>query len=726
MTGRQLFVGLALAAWLLAGCARPAEPRLSDPATRATLVAAAPTITPRPGEIVPTLAPTRMPTPNLTAATPYATPRPQSDFFEVVELGFRVDHPFHWSRSSGAVPGTLMQLANRADNVFVLILASPLDGAGLEQAAADIHGRVAAWLGGMEQTDSAAVTLGEAVPAWRSEYEAAYPEYNLTIRSLVVSVAHGKQLITMAAYAQDQHLAAERETVEAIVRSVRLSEPTVFGLPRSETYVYAEREAVEAWAADPARGPGDRRVFGGLVSLDPQQRLQSELADSWAIGGGGTVYTFTLRAGAAFHDGRPVTAADVAYSWERALDPRTDSAIALAYLGDIVGAAERAGGAATTVRGLRVLDERTLEVTIDGPKPYFLLKLTAPPAAVVDRANVQQGADWYRRPNGTGPYRLISWMPGRAKLYERSERYVGEPPPTRYLAARLDVGSSGAYRYRVGELDQATLDGSSLGLLDDPESPLRADTRQAARLCTTAVGFDTTRPPFDDPKVRQAFALAVDRQRYAERAEDGASLAAHGLFPPGLPGYNAELAAPAFDVARAKALLAESRYAGALPPITLTSSGYGFWVDPGVGVLVQMWQEQLGAEIVIEQLEPVARPAAARAEPDGNLFFWEWCADYPDPESFAGARFHSGAPQNAGGYVSDDLDALVERARVEPDVARRMALYQEAERLIVTDAAAIFLAHRVDTLLVAPRVAGPVSAPGHVPVERYITLEQTP
>ncbi len=713
-----------LLAMTLAGCAE--KPQMSDPSTRATLIAAAPTVTPKPWETPPTVAPTRLPTPNLPLATPYATPRPHSEHFVVVEMGFQIDHPFHWSRSSGAVPGAIVQLANKPNNVFIVILQTPLDGRSLEEAASDTHARVAEWVGYLELREESTVTLANDITAWRSHHAMDYPEYGVTIEALIQSVAQGRQLITMAAYALAEDLATEQETVAAIFDSVKLTEPTVYGLPRSETYVYAEQEAIETWAYDPARGQGDRRIFSGLVRLDAEQRLQAELAESWSISPDGTVYTFYLRPEARFHDGKPVTAQDVIYSWERALDPATESDIALTYLGDIVGAAERRRGEATTVSGLAALDEQTLQVTIDGPKPYFLLKLTAPPAVVVDRANVEMGAEWYRRPNGTGPYRLLSWEPGKVKLYERNPNFYGEEPPTHYLAARLDVGYSGTYLYRLGELDQLALDSYSMSLLEDPANPLRTELQTAVPLCTSFVVFDTSRPPFDDAQVRQAFAMAVNHGQYAERALQGANIPARGLFPPGLPGYNAELQGIGFDPEQARAKLAASRYGSEpLPPIRLTSSGYGFHVDAGIGVLVQMWQETLGATITIEQLEPGGFAETVQGSERGNLFFWEWCADYPDPENFADALFHSQAQQNIGHYKNADLDALLERARVEADPERRMELYREAEALIVGDAAAIFLAHRVDALLVEPRVGGPVAAPGHVPVERFLKLEKT-
>jgi oligopeptide transport system substrate-binding protein len=263
-----------------------------------------------------------------------------------------------------------------------------------------------------------------------------------------------------------------------------------------------------------------------------------------------------------------------------------------------------------------------------------------------------------------------------------------------------------------------------MGIVSDPESELGADLRSAVPLCTAYVAFDTSRPPFDDPNVRRAFALAVDGQQYEERAMTDGSLRARGLLPPGMPGFGEAVRGVSFDPEAARAQLAQSPYAnGELPPIKLTTSGYGFYLDPGVGVLVQMWQETLGATITIDQLEPGGFAETWRGSERGQLFFHEWCADYPDPENMLDALFHSESQQNIGRYGNPDLDSLLERARVEADVSERLSLYGEAEQLLLDDAAAVVLSHRVQTMLVEPRVSGVVAAPGHVAVERYLKLE---
>ena len=153
-----------------------------------------------------------------------------------------------------------------------------------------------------------------------------------------------------------------------------------------------------------------------------------ELAESWDISTDGTVYTFHLRTNAKFHDGRPVVAQDVIYSWERAANPATQSDTVLTYLGDIVGVAEMHDGTANSISGLKALDDHTLQVTIDAAKPYFLFKLTMPVAFVLDQKNVESGSEWYRTPNGTGPYKLTRWDSFQLMVYDANQDfYLGAP-----------------------------------------------------------------------------------------------------------------------------------------------------------------------------------------------------------------------------------------------------------------------------------------------------------
>jgi oligopeptide transport system substrate-binding protein len=496
-------------------------------------------------------------------------------------------------------------------------------------------------------------------------------------------------------------------------------------VPVGQALVLSGGESTNPREYDPAttHSSGDKLVFSGLVALDPRLNLIPDLAEDWEVKDG-EVYTFKLRSNAKFHDGRPVTAQDVIYSWERAADPALHSDTALTYLGDIVGVSDKANGTADHISGLKAIDDHTLQVTIDAPKPYFLLKLTYPTAFVVDKSNVESGTDWYRTPNGTGPYRLREWKRFETMVYEANEDFYLDPPPIPYVVVKLFSGDD-VRLYETNDVDIAYVSSYSADRFLDPDEPLHKELMTGVSLCTGYDVFDTTQPPFDDVKVRQAFSMAFDRQKYIDIVWSGHALPAVGLYPPALPGYDVNIKGLPYDPVRARQLLAESKYGGpeGLPPIVYTSGGIGSYVSPGVAALAQMWQQNLGVTITIENIEPNFYYDEILSGRHGQVFSGGWCADYPDPENFADVLFHTGSSQNTGGYSNPDLDRLLEQARTEQDVAKRIALYQQAEQYIVNDAPVLFTVHGMMYGLVKPYVKGFVLTPIDISIERYVWLD---
>ena len=183
-----------------------------------------------------------------------------------------------------------------------------------------------------------------------------------------------------------------------------------------------------------------------------------------------------------------MTAQDFVYSWERALSPALRSDTALTYLGDVVGAREMAFGQAEHISGLQALDERTLQVTIDAPKPYFLLKLTYPTAFVVDKVNVESGEEWFRRPNGTGPFMLVEWRTFEQITYEANSDYYLGQPSIPYVIVQLFSGV-GIRLYEAGKIDITGIGYSSAERFLDPTEPLHNELLTGVNLCTGFCGF---------------------------------------------------------------------------------------------------------------------------------------------------------------------------------------------------------------------------------------------
>jgi oligopeptide transport system substrate-binding protein len=721
-----------IATAVLLACACNLAAPSPTPGPTATL-----TLTPMPtATLTPTPLPTFTPPPTLTplpAFEPWPTPTipepsARRGIFTNPDYGVTLEYPEGWEANVIDDPDTsmLVQFTGADGTVYAnLVVFSGSAGETPEDAAAEIRAAYVEFLSRVTIIRDEMIRLGDGREAWTVLLTGVWPDGTALAKlNLTVAVRGGRVYLlqaTGAPAAYDRN-AAE---IEALIRSLHLEVPSVYGIPRDQVLVLSGGESTNPRGYDPAttHGRGDDRVFSGLVSFDPDLNIVPDLAESWQVEGG-TVYTFTLRADARFHDGRPVTAHDVVYSWERAADPAIESDTVLTYLGDIVGVKEMYEGKADRIAGLEVVDDHTLCVTIDAPKPYFLYKLTYSTAYVVDRANVESGPDWYRTPNGTGPYRLARWDRFEFKLYERNESYHLEQPAIPYVAVKLYAGSD-MRLYEMGDIDMTGVGYWNVPRVMDPDDPLHADLVMGTDLCTSYVIFDAEQPPFDVPQVRQAFSMAFDREQYMEVLLNDIGIPAKGLYPPGLPGYNADLEGLPYDPARARQLLAESRYGGpeGLPLIVYTSSGIGNDSGGVAAALAEMWQRNLGVGITIENLESDKYLDKIHAGEHGQVFTSGWCADYPDPENFADVLFYTDAQGNLGNYSNPELDALLERARVEEDVAARMRMYQEVEQIIVEDAAVLFLDHGLSYVLVKPHIQGYVLTPIGVPLERFLWID---
>ena len=558
--------------------------------------------------------------------------------------------------------------------------------------------------------------------AWGSVLTAKRDD-GTTLKINVTVATFGGRAIMVVAFGTPTDYDDNADGLKQLIGALQLAQPQLFGISRDQALVLSGGESRNPREYDPAttHGSGDKLVYSGLVALDRDLKLIPDLASSWDVKDG-TTFTFHIRSDARFHNGRPVTAQDVVYSWERAADPATKSDTVLTYLGDIVGVKDKYDGKADHISGLKIIDTQTLQVTIDAPKPYFLLKLTYPVAFVVDQQNVEAGGEWWRSPNGTGPYRLARWDSFKSMLYERNDDYYLEPPKIANIIVQLFTGV-GIRLYESGEIDVTGVGLADVPRFLDPQEPLHNQLLSGVSLCTGMIIFDVKQPPFDDPKVRQAFTLAFDREKYIDVVLHGIALPAIGPFPPGLPGYNTELRGQPYDPARARQLLSESKYAGNMPRITYTDAGSGSDIGSNVSALAQMWQQNLGITITVENIEPDKYTDLVHAGQHGQIFSGGWCADYPDPENFSDALFHTGAQQNQSNYSNPQLDKILEDARVEQDVTKRMQLYQQAEQIIVDDAPALFTTHSLSYVLVKPYIQGYVLTPIDIDLMRYLSID---
>ena len=470
-------------------------------------------------------------------------------------------------------------------------------------------------------------------------------------------------------------------------------------------------------------------VFGGLVTISPDLEIMPDLAERWERSGGDRVYTFFLRKDAVFHDGKPVTAHDVKWSLERAADALTESLVVDQYLGDIVGVKEKLSGEAREIEGVRVIDDHTLEITIDEPKSYFLAKLTYPTAFVLDRENVESGGRrWVRNPNGTGPFTLAEYTPGELLVLERNPSYHLGPPFLERVEFILSGGTS-MLMYEDGEIDVTSVGLADLDRLLDPNNTLNVELQKAPpSFSTSYIGMNNTEPPFNDPKVRQALNYAIDREEIATLVLADLVTPAKGILPPGFPAYNPNLKGYEYNPERARQLLCESTYGEDMenfPPVILTvSGGFGASVGLDLEVITESWREELGIAVEFQQTE-FATYLQDLHKRRFQMFEISWIADYPDPENFLDLLFHSESNNNHTQYANTQVDELLVRARTETDLETRYDLYRQAEEIVVAEAPWIPLWHSGEQyVLVKPRVKNYHLSQLIVPRLRFIQLSE--
>lgn len=663
--------------------------------------------------------------PSTQSPQPAETSAPNTNEYYNSDYGVRIHQPAGWTNKPGTDGYTAVFMSptkNVYSSLWVQLVSEQDTAESLAKATTDTFVQA---LSNVKIEQDGKSKVGNGLDAWTTIFTGT--NENREMKTNITVTIYDGQAFFLISIAERRIYDRHAKELDALIQSMTLEKPALFGdIPREQALIYEGGESTNLAEYDPAttHGSGNKRIFDGLVAFDPKLNLIPDLAESWDVSDDGMTYTFHIRKNARFHNGRAVTAQDFVYSWERAANPKTESDTVLTYLGDIVGVAEMQAGQADHISGLKVVDDHTLQVSIDAPKPYFLLKLTYPTGFVVDKDNVETGEEWVRKPNGTGPYKLTRWDSFKVMIYERNLDYYLGPPSIPYIIVRLYTGDA-LRLYETGDIDITGVSSYSVPRVTDPKEPLSKDIVKGVSLCTSYIVFDTSQPPFDDVKVRQAFALAFDRNQYIKTVTNGISLPAKGLYPPGLPGYDPNFKGLDFDPTRAQQLLKESSYGSAakLPPITFTEGGFGTDIYPSTAALAQMWKTTLGVQINVENIEPNRYSTLLHSGVHGQIFTGGWCADYPDPENFADALFHTDASQNNGNYSNPALDTILEQARTERDVTKRMALYQQAEQIIVQDAPVIFTTHGLSYVLVKPYIKGYIDTPIDVPLERYMWLD---
>ncbi len=472
-----------------------------------------------------------------------------------------------------------------------------------------------------------------------------------------------------------------------------------------------------------------QQMYEGLVQWTPQNTLAPALAKSWDISKDGLTYTFHIRPGVTFQSGAPVTADDVAFSFEHSLSPKLGSPVAMTYLADIVGASDYAAGKSKTVTGVKVIDPLTIQVKISKPKAYWLDVLTYPTAFVVNPAKLGNDPGTpitEANTDGTGPFALANYARGSyVDLKANPTYWDGAPKIAGQHRPILTDANTRHSLYLSGQLDVVDeTQGSLEADLNNPQ--LKDQVKFWSRSATYYVGMgEQALPVFKDKRVRQAFAYATDKAKIVQVVFDNHRDVAEDILPEGLPGWSKDFKGLPYDPAKAKQLLAAAGYPDGkgFPPLNMVYRESYPDLSKTVDLLRQMYKDNLGVTVEARQTEWATE---LDMEDHNNLPFYHlrWSADYLDPQDYYSLLYHTGSQQNHTVYSNPQLDAICDKADSDQNPTERAALYRQAARILADDVPMIPLYYQKDPELIKPYVQGlDDSLMGHLPYKHLYLVK---
>ncbi|HXP96722.1 MAG TPA: peptide ABC transporter substrate-binding protein [Telmatospirillum sp.] len=488
----------------------------------------------------------------------------------------------------------------------------------------------------------------------------------------------------------------------------------------SDGIVLRRGNAAEPESLDPARSDTVNAsriqddLFEGLVILDADDRPQPGAAESWTVSSDGLTYVFKLRPGLVWSDGSPLTAEDFVYSFRRVVDPATASSYAF-ILFSFQNAEEIVQGKIKDLSklGVEAPDSRTLRIQLKRPTPYLLAELAHAKFMPVKRANVEKYGASFTQPGNlvsNGAFVLEEWTPQARIVVAKNPKYwdAANVHIDKVIFYPISSPNEELNRYRAGELDVTYIVPNAQ--IDTLRKTLGPELHSNTQFELNYLGFNLTKPPFaDNPKLRQALSMVIDRETLVEKLiKDGAPAAYSAVPAAGDPNYKpAKLIWSSLPMAerisKAKAIYAEAGY-GPDHPLSIE---FRFQTDEDarkvVIAIASMWQTALGVKTSLVSEEFKMLVAHRHEKQLTQVFYDAWVGDYPDATTFLDL-FTSGSGENDPGYANPKFDALIAEAGKTLDVAGRASLLQRAETLLLEDNAIIPTYNRVELFLVKPYV----------------------
>lgn len=478
-------------------------------------------------------------------------------------------------------------------------------------------------------------------------------------------------------------------------------------------------------------------VFTGLVELDDNLKVQPQMASSYKVSSDAMTYTFTLKPNLKFSDGTPLTSADVAYSIDRSLSPaiNNQSGVALTYLGLIQGAADRVAGKVSTVIGTGVMtpDPNTVVIKITKPAAYFLEAFTYPTSYVVEKSVIDKwGSKWTDHlsdnggQGGDGPFKVQSYNHSTGIVFVPNPNYYGKQPQLHEIDFQFFNGPVPNYdAYQANQTDY-----SSVPLADYNSVKSSKEFSSTPSLTIFYVGMNYLVKPLDNIHIRQALALAINRDVLVNTVFDGAYTPSCHIVPQGMYGYDASLTCPGGSGTTGNPTMAKQLFQQGLqeegltlatfPKLTYSYPSGSTTVADSIATQIQMWKNVLGITIgtaIVDQntlynqevATTCSTPSILAPNPAScvgkGLQLWEagWGADYPDPQDWITLQFGDGQPYNEFNFANNlgtdapnqkALQKQMDAADVIQNPTQRAQAYNTIEQTLVNDVAWLSLYQR--------------------------------
>lgn len=457
-------------------------------------------------------------------------------------------------------------------------------------------------------------------------------------------------------------------------------------------------------------------IYEGLVSYDGAGKIVPGVAESWSASADGTVYTFKLRPDAKWSDGTPVTAEDFFYSFRRLVDPATGAMDPrLQY--PIKNARPISKGEKPVDQlGVRVVDARTLEITLERPTPYFLDLMANGTALPVNRANVEKTGGQFARPGvlvSNGAFKLVGHVANDSVTLEKNPAYwnAANVKLDKVVYIPFVDQAASVRRFEAREVDMLfTFPASDLPRL---RKAYGDQVRVAPGLTVEYYVFDTRRPPFDDVRVRRALSMVIDRDFLAQEIFQGTARPSYSMLAPGMASYGDTSKVDFADWSQidredaAAKLIKEAGYGAGGKPLDITIR---YNTSPtnerAATAIAHMWKQAFGANVRLHNLDLASHYAYLQQGGEFQVARGSRTAEYADAEAVLSLDISTSKTFNYAKYNNPEYDALVARSYTEADPATRSATLHRAEALLMRDQPTMPLLNMANLWLVSSRIKG--------------------